>query len=100
MVRRHGALASGSARSDRSARPTYAQNWSAYNAAQTHEKARVTDLLHGLCAGIEQPKQAQGRPRFQLADIVFSAVMKVYRTMSGRRAMSDLGEFRGKGYLR
>jgi len=80
-------------------RVTYAQDWPAYNAAQTHEKARVADLLRGLCDGIVQPPQAKGRPRLSLADVVFSAAMKVYSTVSGRRAASDLRECQVKGYL-
>lgn len=80
-------------------RLTYSQNWPAYNTAQAREKARFTDLLHGLCDGISQPPQAGGRPRLPLADMVFSVVMRVYTTMSGRRAMSDLRECEGRGYV-
>lgn len=80
-------------------RVTYGQNWPAYNAAQTHEKTRVTELLRGLCEGVTQPPQGRGRPRLPLGDMVFSAVMKVYSTMSGRRATSDLRECEAKGYV-
>lgn len=80
-------------------RVTYAQDWPAYKAAQTHEKARASELLRGLCAGIVQPPQTNGRPRLPLPDMVFSAVMKVYSTLSGRRAMSDLRDCHGKGYM-
>lgn len=80
-------------------RVTYAQDWPAYNAAQTHEKARVADLLRGLCEGIVQPPHGHGRPRLPLADVVFGAVLKVYSTLSGRRAMSDLRDCQGQGYM-
>jgi transposase len=80
-------------------RTTYKQNWTAYNQAQTNETARVAELLAGLCRGIVQPKQAKGRPRLPLSDIVFSAVFKVYATVSGRRATSDLKAWQEKGYL-
>jgi hypothetical protein len=73
-------------------RVTYTQDWPAYNAAQTHEKERVVELLRGLCDGISQPPQGRGRPRLALSDVVFSAVMKVYSTVSGRCAASDLRE--------
>lgn len=73
-------------------RVTYKQNWSAYNAAQTEEKARFTPLLDALCALIEQPAQAKGRPRLPLADMVFACVYKVYEGFSSRRFMSDLRE--------
>src|ERR1700693_2963898 len=80
-------------------RVTYAQNWPAYNAAQTHEKTRVTELLRGLCDGIAQPPQGKGRPRLPLSDVVFSAVMKVSSTVSGRRATSDLRDCEAKGHV-
>lgn len=80
-------------------RVTYAQDWPAYNAAQTHEKERVVELLRGLCDGISQPPQSRGRPRLALSDVVFSAVMKIYSTVSGRRAVSDLRECKEKGLV-
>lgn len=80
-------------------RVTYAQDWPAYNAAQTHEKEHVTKLLRGLCDGIPQPPQGRGRPRLPLSDVVFSAVMKVYTTVSGRRAASDLRECEANGHV-
>src|SRR5579863_4974438 len=33
-------------------RPTYKQDWPAYNAAQTHEKAHFQSLLSALCQGV------------------------------------------------
>jgi hypothetical protein len=80
-------------------RVTYAQNWPAYNRAQQEEKARVEELLRGLCAGIVMPSQTgkRGRPRLPLADVTFSAVMKVYSTFSGRRATTDIRECATKG---
>lgn len=80
-------------------RVTYSQNWPAYNAAQTHEKERVTELLRGLCDGISQPPQKRGRLRLPLSDVVFSAVMKVFTTVSGRRATGDLRECETKGHV-
>lgn len=61
-------------------RKTYAQNWPAYNLAQTTEKERVEMLLKSLCEGIEEParKPGPGRPRIPLRDAIFSAAMKVY----------------------
>lgn len=81
------------------ARPTYQQDWRAYNEAQTHEKEHVAALLRSLCDGIESPVQLRGRPRIPLSDAVFSAVMKVYTTASGRRAMTDMRELASKGYI-
>lgn len=70
-------------------RPTYKQDWPAYNAAASEEKGRVEVLLRALCDGIVEPKQERGRPRLALRDAVYAATMKVYGGMSGRRAMSD-----------
>jgi transposase/predicted nucleic acid-binding Zn finger protein len=80
-------------------RVTYAQDWPAYNAAQTHEKEHVATLLADLCSAIDNGVQKRGRPRLLLSDGVFSAVMKVYGTTSGRRAMTDMREYEAKGLI-
>ena len=80
-------------------RVTYGQNWPAYNAAQTSEKATVEGLLRALCAGISQPSQQRGRPRLPISDVTFAAVMKVFTTFSGRRATSDLRDCKAKGHI-
>ncbi len=82
-------------------RKTYRQNWPAYNAAQTNEKAKFQSLLHDLCKGIVEPIQINknGRPRLCLADAVFAAAFKIYSTFSGRRFMTDLREAHAKGYI-
>lgn len=72
-------------------RKTYAQpSWSAYHAAQVHEKEHVEQLLRALCEGIVTPTKATGRPRIPLRDVVYACVHKVYTTVSGRRAQTDL----------
>ncbi|MFN2453474.1 MAG: transposase [Pyrinomonadaceae bacterium] len=81
------------------AKPTYKQEWPAYNAAQVNEKAKFQLLLHALCAGIEEPIQKMGRPRQLLADVLFAASFKVYSTVSGRRFSGDLKDAHDKGYL-
>jgi transposase len=81
-------------------RVTYGQNWAAYNNAQTHEKERVSHLLRALCDGIvNTPRQGAGRPRLPLSDVVFGSVMKVYSTVSGRRAASDIRDAKEKGLI-
>ena len=80
-------------------RPTYPQDWPAYNKAQTQEKQQFQILLAELCAGIFEPPQEIGRPRVSLRDAVFSAVFKVYSGFSGRRFMSDLRDAHGKGHV-
>lgn len=81
-------------------RKTYPQDWRAYNAAQTSEKATFQILLRDLCDGLSEPQPNIGRPRLPLDDAIFSAVFKVYSTVSGRRFISDLREANEKGHIR
>ena len=83
----------------RAARQTYGQNWSAYTAAQEHEGDLFPRLLRELCDTIPQPPQRTGRPRLPLSDMVFGAGLKVFSTMSGRRAMSDLRRAHADGLM-
>jgi transposase len=84
----------------RPARKTYQQNWPAYNAAQTHEKAKFQELLSELCTDIKLPVRSRnGRPRIPIHDAIFCACFKVYSTVSGRRFMTDLREAQAKGFI-
>lgn len=80
-------------------RPTYPQNWKAYNQSQTTEKIEFQKLLSMLCKGIGEPSQTNGRPRLPLEDMIFSCVFKVYSTFSGRRFTTDLSEATQKGFI-
>jgi transposase len=81
-------------------RKTYRQDWRNYNMAQTNEKAKFQLLLRGLCDGIESPAQlGRGCRRIPLDDAIFSAVFKVYSTVSGRRFMCDLDDAQAKGFI-
>ncbi len=82
-------------------RKTYSQdNWSQYHQAQCHEKEYFGILLKNLCSGITQPvSKGPGRPKLPIADVLFSSVMKVYTTVSGRRATSDLKDCKEKGLV-
>ena len=67
------------------------QDWPAYNAAQVNEQEHFVTLLRELADTIQQePNQGRGRPRLPLSDMVFGVGLKVYSTMSGRRAMTDI----------
>jgi hypothetical protein len=83
-------------------RKTYRQkDWGAYNTSQHHEKEYVERLLRALCAGVVQPPRKPGpgrRPRLR-SDLMFSAVMKNYLMLSGRRMRSDLEASAARGYL-
>ena len=81
-------------------RITYAQqSWSAYNEAQAGEKELFMKLFRDLCAGIVQPKQGRGRPRHNVADMVFAAGLKVYRGNSARRFFGDIREAHAAGLV-
>lgn len=71
-------------------RPTYSQDWAAYNAAQIHEREHFEQLLKELCAMVTEPKQKMGRPRLPLSDAIYTLASKVYSTMSARRAATEL----------
>jgi transposase len=81
-------------------RKTYPQNWTAYNAAQTSEKAEFQRLLAEACRDLVTPAQeGRGQRRMPLSDAVFCAVFKIYSTMSARRFTSDLCDAQAKGYI-
>jgi len=84
----------------RTVRPSYPQNWQAYNAAQTTEKNHFQVLLNELCQQIPEPLHTgPGRPPIPLGDAVFAACFKVFTTVSGRRFMCDLADAQAKGYI-
>lgn len=80
-------------------RKTYAQDWPAYNMAQTREKGIFLYLLRQLCEGAGEPAQFNGRPRLPLEDMLFAMCFKVYSTVSGRRFMTDLRDAHARGYI-
>ena len=80
-------------------RKTYAQDWPAYNMAQTKEKGIFLYLLRQLCEGVGEPAQFNGRPRLPLEDMIFAMCFKVYSTVSGRRFMTDLRDAHARGYI-
>jgi hypothetical protein len=82
-------------------RPTYKQDWPAYNEAQMTEKHRFMALLFDLCRGVEEPPAPwTGRRRTPMADRAFACALKAYTTFSSRRFACDLKEAHGRGYLR
>jgi transposase len=82
-------------------KPTYSQDWPAYNAAQVNEKERFQVLLRDLLQGVEEPAQKpkRGNQPLKVRDALFAAIFKVYSTVSGRRFMSDLRDAKGKGFI-
>lgn len=86
---------------ERVRKPTYKQEWSAYNLAQTNEKAKFLELMYDLCNGIEDlPRKAgAGRNRLPMREMIFCAAFKTYSLFSGRRFTSDLREAQRRGYI-
>jgi transposase len=80
-------------------KPTYKQNWPAYNEAQMTEKHRFQTLLFDLCRTVEEPPAKVGRRRTPMADRVFACAVKVYTTFSSRRFACELKEAHARGYL-
>lgn len=81
-------------------RPTYSQDWAAYNLAQQNEKRHFQELLRDLCQNVPEPvQQGRGQRTIPLRDVLFATVFKVFSTVSGRRFMSDLTESHEKGFI-
>jgi Transposase DDE domain/SWIM zinc finger len=61
-------------------RPSYAQDWSAYNRAQRAELRMFDEVLLELLREVEDPAKVKqtGRPRLPLSDVLFAAIEKVY----------------------
>ena len=75
------------------------RDWTAYNTAQVREGELFAALLRELCDTVPQPPQATGRPRLPLPDMLYGMGLKVYSTLSTRRAMSDIRDAVGKGQM-
>ena len=64
-------------------KPTYRQQWPAYNLAQTHEKEEFLPLLAELCQGIEwMPRSGRGRPSLRCRNFrrYLQGLQRVQRT--------------------
>src|SRR6185503_12685369 len=59
----------------------YKQMWTAYNSAQTNEKAKFLELLHALCSEVDEPIQTMGRTRLPMSDMIFAATFKIYESV-------------------
>jgi transposase len=79
---------------------TTERDWSAYNAAQVSEKETVQALLRGLCDGISTPAHPGRGPKpIPMSDAVYAMVLKVYTTMSARRASTDIKDSAEAGHM-
>jgi len=75
------------------------RKWPKYNASQVHEPAKFPDLLHELCAGVNEPTQPFGRPAFTMADMLFAMVLKVYSKQPARKFVDQLGRLHEGGLI-
>lgn len=81
-------------------KPTYRQDWPAYNLAQAVEKRRFQTLLYELCRGVpEPPPPRTGRRPHAAKDALFAMALKVYSGFSSRRFACDLEEALARGHL-
>ena len=81
-------------------RKTYTQDWPAYHAAQCAEKETVQKLLRDLCDGVwTAPHPGRGRKPIAVSDAAYAMTMKVYTTVSGRRASTDIKECAEDGLM-
>ena len=74
-------------------KPTYGQDWSAYNQAQRAELRLFDEVLFELVSDIEDPLPTKrtGRPRLPLRDVLYCTVEKVYHRIPLRvtQGLSD-----------
>src|SRR5579871_4713289 len=82
-------------------RPTYKQDWPAYNVAQATEKKRLQVLLADLCRNLPDPDCSKKRgPKPHLVrDCIFAMAFKVYCGLSSRRFSCDLLDAHQRGYI-
>ena len=66
-------------------KPTYPQDWDAYDRAQLAEQSHFEVLLRELCDLIIQPAYTGGRPCLPVSDMAYTAGLKIYSGMSRRR---------------
>ena len=78
----------------------YAQDWPAYNLAQSTEKKRFQVLLHDLCRNLPEPEHNGPGPKpHKVRDAIFAMAFKVYCGLSARRFSCDLADAHANGFL-
>lgn len=76
------------------------KTWAAYDRAQAYEQELFGKLLRDLTATLPQPEQSgRGRRRLPLGDMVLALGLKIYSSMSGRRAMTSFRNAKADGLL-
>lgn len=82
-------------------KPHWPQNSTARNLALVNEQEHVELLLHALCDSVSFPERTNrmGRRPLPPKDLLFAALLKIYTTMSGRRAQGALRGCRARGHV-
>jgi transposase len=83
-------------------KPTYKQDWPAYNVAQATEKRRVRTLLQDLCQNLALRERQESKPGPKphlVSDCIFAMAYKVYCGLSSRRFSTDLLEAHENGFI-
>jgi transposase len=80
-------------------RITYAQDWTAYNKAQTSELKLFDELLTDLLLEIDEPVYTFGRPQLPLREQLFCSITKVYSQLSSRRASTLYNYATERGFI-
>ena len=80
-------------------KPSYGQNWDAYDRAQENEQRHFDVLLRELCDLVVQPGYAFGRPRLPVSDMVYAVATKVYTGMSRRRVGTAVARAQERGLI-
>ncbi|PIT84462.1 transposase [Candidatus Micrarchaeota archaeon CG10_big_fil_rev_8_21_14_0_10_45_29] len=82
-------------------KPTYSQNWPAYNHAKTHEKLLFFKMLRELIDDVVKPEQSfrAGRPNLPFGDLLFSACLREYSSYSSRKTIAELQIAHKMGFI-
>jgi len=81
-------------------KPTYPQDWQAYNAAQTQEKLIAEQMLLEILDSFEQKTlTVRGRPQINMKERIYSMFQYVYLGYSARRCISDLKMAKQRGVI-
>lgn len=76
-------------------KPTYSQDWKAYNGAKTNEDTWFKRLLRELLLlAIEEPTHKQGRKGYSQQDKIFCMAIKIYYKSDLRKTESILKELK------
>lgn len=101
-VREDGLVRADAARQEaRRPRPTYRQNWPAYNSAQNAELDLFDPILYSLLCDVVDPAPPArtGRPRARLSDLLICAVEKVYYKRGFRVSTALYRDLHRAGYI-